>query len=43
MVLAGLICGTRTPSGWTAGKDKVDFYDIKGDLEALLDSTGLAA
>ena len=43
MALAGLICGSRTPTGWTGTKEKVDFYDIKGDLEALLDSTGLAS
>ncbi len=38
--LAGLICGSRTATGWTASKDKVDFYDIKGDLESLLAQTG---
>ena len=43
MALAGLICGSRTPTGWTATKEKVDFYDIKGDLEGLLDYTGLGA
>jgi phenylalanyl-tRNA synthetase beta chain len=43
MALAGLICGARTSTGWTANKDKVDFYDIKGDLESLLGITGLAA
>ena len=37
MALAGLICGSRTPTGWTASKDKVDFYDIKGDLRGLLE------
>ena len=41
MAIAGLICGTRTPTGWTASKDRVDFYDIKGDLESLLEITGL--
>ena len=41
MALAGLICGSRTPTGWTAGKDKVDFFDLKGDLEAVLALTGL--
>ena len=41
MALAGLICGSRTPTGWTGTKEKVDFYDIKGDLEALLAYTGL--
>ena len=40
MALAGLVCGTRTPTGWTASKDKVDFYDIKGNLEELLAHTG---
>ena len=43
MALAGLICGARTSTGWTANKDKVDFYDVKGDLESLLGITGLAA
>ena len=42
MALAGLICGSRTPTGWTASKDKVDFFDLKGDLEAVLALTGLA-
>ena len=41
-VLAGLICGSRTPSGWTASKEKVDFYDIKGDLESVLAHTNLS-
>ena len=43
MMLAGLICGSRAPVGWTSTKDKVDFYDIKGDLEAVFAQTGLAA
>jgi phenylalanyl-tRNA synthetase beta chain len=42
MALAGLICGSRTPTGWTASKDKVDFFDLKGDLETVLALTGLA-
>jgi len=42
MALAGLICGSRTPTGWTASKDKVDFFDLKGDLESVLALTGLA-
>ena len=42
MALAGLICGSRTPAGWTASKDRVDFFDLKGDLEAVLALTGLA-
>ena len=43
MMLAGLICGSRAPVGWTSTKDKVDFYDIKGDLEAVFAQTGLTA
>jgi phenylalanyl-tRNA synthetase beta chain len=42
MALAGLICGSRTPTGWTASKDKVDFFDIKGHLEEVLAHTGLS-
>jgi phenylalanyl-tRNA synthetase beta chain len=42
MMLAGLICGSRAPTGWTSSKDKVDFYDIKGDLDAVFAQTGLA-
>jgi phenylalanyl-tRNA synthetase beta chain len=26
----------RLPEGWGSGARKVDFYDVKGDLEALL-------
>ncbi|WP_295802179.1 phenylalanine--tRNA ligase subunit beta [uncultured Microbulbifer sp.] len=35
-MIAGLIYGTRQPEGWSGGKDLVDFYDIKADVEALL-------
>ena len=42
MALAGLICGSRTPTGWTASKDKVDFFDINGHLEEVLAHTGLS-
>ena len=35
-VVAGVITGERDPEGWSAGKDSVDFFDIKGDLENLL-------
>ena len=34
--LAGVITGSREPEGWTGNNAPVDFYDIKGDLEALL-------
>ncbi|MDR0775013.1 MAG: phenylalanine--tRNA ligase subunit beta, partial [Azonexus sp.] len=34
--LAGLAYGGALPEGWAGGARKVDFYDLKGDLEALL-------
>lgn len=34
--LAGLAYGGALPEGWGSGVRKVDFYDLKGDLEALL-------
>ncbi|WP_067982141.1 phenylalanine--tRNA ligase subunit beta [Neptuniibacter pectenicola] len=41
-VVAGVITGPRDPEGWNAGKDAVDFFDIKGDLESLLSLGGAA-
>jgi phenylalanyl-tRNA synthetase beta chain len=34
--LAGLAYGTALPEGWGSAARKVDFFDVKGDLEALL-------
>lgn len=34
--IAGLICGTRSPSNWFNNKEISDFYDVKGQVEALL-------
>ena len=34
--LAGLAYGSALPEGWAGGGRKVDFFDVKGDLEALL-------
>jgi phenylalanyl-tRNA synthetase beta chain len=34
--LALILCGARTPEGWSAQSDSVDFYDLKGEIEALL-------
>lgn len=42
-VLAGLICGSRLPEGWSNGREPVDFYDMKVDVEALLASAGNAS
>ncbi|MFC3285385.1 phenylalanine--tRNA ligase subunit beta [Litchfieldella rifensis] len=35
-MLGGLACGSRDPEGWAGGRETVDFYDVKGDLESLL-------
>ncbi|MDR5892651.1 phenylalanine--tRNA ligase subunit beta [Halomonas mongoliensis] len=35
-MLGALVCGSREPEGWAAGRDRVDFFDLKGDLESLL-------
>ncbi|WP_457674133.1 phenylalanine--tRNA ligase subunit beta [Thiolapillus sp.] len=35
-MLAGLIYGPRLPEKWNNENGKVDFYDLKGDLEAVL-------
>ncbi|SFN18967.1 phenylalanyl-tRNA synthetase beta subunit [Formivibrio citricus] len=34
--IAGLAWGSRFEEQWGASKDKIDFFDIKGDVEALL-------
>jgi phenylalanyl-tRNA synthetase beta chain len=36
-MLAGLIHGERLPENWNNSPGKVDFYDIKGDVEVLLE------
>jgi len=39
-VIAGLACGSRWPEQWGGGREPVDFHDVKGDVEALLQSLG---
>ncbi|MBV1910495.1 MAG: phenylalanine--tRNA ligase subunit beta [Kangiellaceae bacterium] len=34
-VIAGAICGDRFKESWQANSEKLDFFDIKGDLEAI--------
>ena len=41
-MLAGVISGSRLPESWAHGRDGVDFYDVKADVEALLASAGAA-
>jgi phenylalanyl-tRNA synthetase beta chain len=35
--LAMAVTGSRFPEAWSAQSELVDFYDVKGDVEALLD------
>lgn len=39
-MLAGVVCGSRLPEGWAQGRDVVDFFDVKADVEALLGFAG---
>nr|MBP8186057.1 phenylalanine--tRNA ligase subunit beta [Pseudomonas sp.] len=41
-MLAGVICGSRLPESWGHGRETVDFYDLKADVEALLACAGSA-
>ncbi|MBM4191888.1 MAG: phenylalanine--tRNA ligase subunit beta [Gammaproteobacteria bacterium] len=34
--IAGLALGSRWPEQWDGGRDSVDFFDIRADVEALL-------
>ena len=38
--IAGAVCGTAEPLQWGVKARNVDFYDLKGDVEALLKRTG---
>ncbi|MCP3868862.1 MAG: phenylalanine--tRNA ligase subunit beta [Gammaproteobacteria bacterium] len=40
MMLSGLICGTLLTEQWGAPGRDVDFFDLKGDLEAVLALSG---
>lgn len=42
-MLAGVVCGSRLPEGWAQGRDGVDFFDIKADVEAVLGFAGALA
>jgi len=39
-MLSGVITGRRAPESWSEEGDSVDYYDMKGDLEALLALSG---
>lgn len=42
-MVSGLILGNKYPETWTEKNRKVDFFDLKGDLEALFHLTGCKA
>ncbi|SKA59143.1 phenylalanine--tRNA ligase subunit beta [Enterovibrio nigricans] len=39
MMLAGVIAGPRSEEHWDIATNTVDFFDLKGDLEAILELT----
>jgi phenylalanyl-tRNA synthetase beta chain len=39
-VIAGLALGTRSPEQWDGAGPEVDYFDVKGDVEALLGLAG---
>ncbi|MEN8171187.1 MAG: phenylalanine--tRNA ligase subunit beta [Pseudomonadota bacterium] len=39
-VLAGVVYGNVQPEQWSASEQKLDFFDVKGDVEALLGLSG---
>ena len=41
-MLALLLCGRRTPESWSSNAESVDFYDMKGEIEALLQAADQA-
>jgi len=38
--IAGIAIGSRVPEQWGASGEKVDFFDVKADVEALVKLTG---
>lgn len=39
-MIAGAITGSRLAEGWSHGRESVDFFDLKADVEALLEYVG---
>lgn len=39
--VGGIACGSRFPESWASATDGVDFHDVKGDVERLLEVGGL--
>ncbi len=43
VALAGIVCGERSVENWAGVAGAFDFYDIKGDVEALLNTGEISA
>jgi len=41
--LCGLLAGTRRPAGWIDPPEAVDFFDLKGPVDALISALGVPA
>ncbi|MDD2815408.1 MAG: phenylalanine--tRNA ligase subunit beta [Thiotrichaceae bacterium] len=42
-MLSGILTGSRVPEQWSGSAENVDFFDLKGDVEAILNLGGEAA
>ena len=42
-MLSGVVVGGRLPEQWGAAKEATDFFDVKADVEALLERSGVVA
>ncbi|MCZ7176204.1 phenylalanine--tRNA ligase subunit beta, partial [Salmonella enterica] len=40
VMLSGVIAGNKNEEHWDLARQAVDYYDLKGDLEAILELTG---
>jgi phenylalanyl-tRNA synthetase beta chain len=38
--LGGVVCGARLPESWSVDQAPTDFFDLKGDIERLLEISG---
>jgi len=40
VLVGGVLWGTRLPEGWANGNAAVDFFDLKGDVDRVLEQSG---
>jgi len=43
LMLGGVLWGDRWPENWTNARAPVDFFDLKGDVERVLEHSGFAS